>query len=203
MNKWIKILIIVVAICSILLILKNFIKTNYKKEESGNNKNIEEIEEYILNINSYKAKIKVTVKSNKNVNFYEFEQEVKFPQTATQIATSPESLEGIKIAYKDGILEITNTQFNLSKIYKDYPYVSDNIMFLTSFLEGYKTAEDKEIIEENDKIVMSYKKEKNKYTNKQKLYINKSTLKPENLQIYDINNDCRVDIVYNEIEFNI
>ena len=76
-------------------------------------------------------------------------------------------------------------------------------MFLTSFLEGYKTAEDKEIIEENDKIVMSYKKEKNKYTNKQKLYINKSTLKPENLQIYDINNDCRVDIVYNEIEFNI
>lgn len=203
MNKWIKILIIVVAICSILLILKNFIKTNYKKEESGNNKNIKEIEEYILNINSYKAKIKVTVKSNKNVNFYEFEQEVKFPQTATQIATSPESLEGIKIAYKDGILEITNTQFNLSKIYKDYPYVSDNIMFLTSFLEGYKTAEDKEIIEENDKIVMSYKKEKNKYTNKQKLYINKSTLKPENLQIYDINNDCRVDIVYNEIEFNI
>ena len=203
MNKWIKILIIVVAICSILLILKNFIKTNYKKEESGNNKNIEEIEEYILNINSYKAKIKVTVKSNKNVNFYEFEQEVKFPQTATQIATSPESLEGVKIAYKDGILEITNTQFNLSKIYKDYPYVSDNIMFLTSFLEGYKTAEDKEIIEENDKIVMSYKKEKNKYTNKQKLYINKSTLKPENLQIYDINNDCRVDIVYNEIEFNI
>lgn len=203
MNKWIKILIIVVAICSILLILKNFIKTNYKKEESGNNKNIEGIEEYILNINSYKAKIKVTVKSNKNVNFYEFEQEVKFPQTATQIATSPESLEGIKIAYKDGILEITNTQFNLSKIYKDYPYVSDNIMFLTSFLEGYKTAEDKEIIEENDKIVMSYKKEKNKYTNKQKLYINKSTLKPENLQIYDINNDCRVDIVYNEIEFNI
>ena len=203
MNKWIKILIIVVAICSILLILKNFIKTNYKKEESGNNKNIKEIEEYILNINSYKAKIKVTVKSNKNVNFYEFEQEVKFPQTATQIATSPESLEGVKIAYKDGILEITNTQFNLSKIYKDYPYVSDNIMFLTSFLEGYKTAEDKEIIEENDKIVMSYKKEKNKYTNKQKLYINKSTLKPENLQIYDINNDCRVDIVYNEIEFNI
>lgn len=203
MNKWIKILIIVVAICSILLILKNFIKTNYKKEESGNNKNIEEIEEYILNINSYKAKIKVTVKSNKNVNFYEFEQEVKFPQTVTQIATAPESLEGIKIAYKDGILEITNTQFNLSKIYKDYPYVSDNIMFLTSFLEGYKTAEDKEIIEENDKIVMSYKKEKNKYTNKQKLYINKSTLKPENLQIYDINNDCRVDIVYNEIEFNI
>ena len=203
MNKWIKILIIVVAICSILLILKNFIKTNYKKEESGNNKNIKEIEEYILNINSYKAKIKVTVKSNKNVNFYEFEQEVKFPQTATQIATSPESLEGVKIAYKDGILEITNTQFNLSKIYKDYPYVSDNIMFLTSFLEEYKTSENKEIIEENNKIVMSYKKEKNKYTNKQKLYINKSTLKPESLQIYDINNDCRVDIVYNEIEFNI
>ena len=203
MDKLIKIVILIVIICSVLLLLKNLIKTNYKNGESGNNKSIKEIEEYILNINSYKAKIKVTVKSNKNVNFYEFEQQVKFPQSAYQIATSPESLAGVKFEYKDGKLEITNTQFNLSKIYEDYPYVSDNAMFLTSFLEGYRLSEEKEIIEENEKIIMTYKNKKNKYNNGQKLYINKSTLEPENLQIYDVNNDCKVDIVYNEIEFNI
>ena len=76
-------------------------------------------------------------------------------------------------------------------------------MFLTSFLEGYRSSEEKEIIEENEKIIMTYKHKKNKYNNEQKLYINKSTLEPENLQIYDVNNDCKVDIVYNEIEFNI
>ena len=42
-----------------------------------------------------------------------------------------------------------------------------------------------------------------KYNNEQKLYINKSTLLPENMQILNINNDTKVDILYNEIELNI
>ena len=203
MDKLIKIVILIVIICSVLLLLKNLIKTNYKNGESGNNKSIKEIEDYILNINSYKAKIKVTVTSNKNVNFYELEQEVIGLQKVEQTALSPDDLKGIKIVYKDGTLEITNTNYNLTKIYKDYPYISNNGLFLTSFLEEYRKAEEKEIKEENGKIKMTYKNEKNKYNIKQVLYINKSNLRPENLQIYDVNNECKVDIVYNEIEFNI
>ena len=203
MNKWAKLLIILVIIFCIVLFLKNLLKSNYKKEESGNTKSIKEIEEYILNINSYKAKIKVTVTSNKNVNFYELEQEVNGVQKIEQTAISPEDLKGITMVYKDGTLEITNTKYNLTKIYKDYPYISNNGLFLTSFLEEYRKAEEKEITEENGKIKMSYKNKKTKYNNKQVLYINKSNLRPENLQIYDINNECKVDIVYNEIEFNI
>ena len=203
MNKWIKIILILTIIFCISLILRNFIKSNYKTEESGNNKSIKEIEEYILNINSYKAKIEVTITSNKNVNFYTLEQEVKFPQTVIQIATSPEDLKGIKFIYKDGILEISNTKYNLAKIYKDYPYISNNVLFLTNFIEKYKNAEKKDIIEKNNKIEMSYESKINKYNHKQKLYINKATLLPENLQVYDINNDCKVDIVYKEIELNI
>ena len=203
MNKWIKIILILTIIFCISLILRNFIKSNYKTEESGNNKSIKEIEEYILNINSYKAKIEVTITSNKNVNFYTLEQEVKFPQTVIQIATSPEDLKGIKFIYKDGILEISNTKYNLAKIYKDYPYISNNVLFVTNFIEKYKNAEKKDIIEKNNKIEMSYESKINKYNHKQKLYINKATLLPENLQVYDINNDCKVDIVYKEIELNI
>lgn len=202
MNKWLKIIIIITIILCTILIIKNFMKTDYKKEESGNNKNIKEIEEYMLNINSYKAKIKVTVKSNKNVNFYELEQEVTVNQTK-QIATSPEDLKGIEITYENGTLQIKDTQYNLSKIYNNYPYIADNDLFLTSFIEEYRQAKNKEIKEENNKIKMSFKSEESKYDNNKILYINKSTLKAENLKIFDINNDCKVDIVYNEIEFNI
>ena len=50
---------------------------------------------------------------------------------------------------------------------------------------------------------MSYISKINKYNNKQILYINKANLEPENLQVYDINNELKVDIKYNEIELNI
>ena len=50
MNKWLKIIIIITIILCTILIIKNFMKRDYKKEESGNNKNIKEIEEYIDNL---------------------------------------------------------------------------------------------------------------------------------------------------------
>ena len=74
-------------------------------------------------------------------------------------------------------------------------------MFLTSFLEGYKNAKEKEIKEVEGKVEMEYKSNINKFNAKQKLYINKSTLKPETLDIFDINNNAKINIIYNEIEF--
>ena len=208
MNKILKSIFIIFGVICVFLAIGNIIKIqkigkkDYKKDENGNTKNIKEIEQYILNVNSYKAKIKVTVKSNKNVNFYELMQEVKTNNETKQIALSPKDLEGIEISYKDGTIEVKNTRYNLTTIYKNYPYISDNSMYLTSFIEGYKKAENKEIKEVDNKIELSYETKKNKYNNKQKLYINKSTLLPENMQILNINNDTKVDILYNEIEIN-
>lgn len=209
MNKILKSIFIIFGVICVFLAIGNIIKIqkigkkDYKKDENGNTKNIKEIEQYILNVNSYKAKIKITVKSNKNVNFYELMQEVKTNNETKQIALSPKDLEGIEISYKDGTIEVKNTRYNLTTIYKNYPYISDNSMYLTSFIEGYKKAENKEIKEVDNKIELSYETKKNKYNNKQKLYINKSTLLPENMQILNINNDTKVDILYNEIELNI
>ena len=129
MNKILKsIFIIFIIICAILAIgniikIQKIGKKDYKKDENGNTKNIKEIEQYILNVNSYKAKIKVTVKSNKNVNFYELKQEVKANNETKQIALSPKDLEGIEISYKNGTIEVKNTKYNLTTIYKNYPYI--------------------------------------------------------------------------------
>ena len=204
MKKWFKFVILIILIVLIALIFfKKLLKRDYKNEEIGNNKSIQEIEQYILGIESYKADIHITVTSNKNVNFYDFTQEVKLPDMARQIATSPEDLAGIEMIYQNGTLEIKNSKYNLSKIYNDYPYVSNNGLFLTSFLDGYRSSENKQIEEKESQIVMNYKSEKNKYNSIQTLYINKATLRPESLQILDVNKECKVNIEYKEIEFNI
>ena len=203
MGKWFKILAFIILVIVTLLICNFFIKTNYKTKESGNNKSIQEIEQYILNVTSYKAKIKVTVSSNKNANFYEFEQEVRGQSYSRQLALSPDSLSGMEIIYENGVLTLQNTKYNLSQIYENYPYISTNSLFLTSFIEGYRNADEKEITQEDEKIQMSYISKVNKYNNKQILYINKASLEPQNLQVYDINNALKVDIIYNEIELNI
>ena len=203
MGKWFKIIAFLIIIIVSLLIFSFFINSNYKTKQNGNNKNIQEIEQYILNVTSYKAKIKVTVISNKNTNFYEFEQEVKSGSYSKQLALLPESLAGMEIIYENGIITVKNTQYNLSKVYENYPYVTTNSLFLTSFIEGYRNAEDKEIKEEDGKIQMTYMPKLNKYNNKQILYIDKASLKPKNLKIYDVNNELKVDIIYNEIELNI
>ena len=203
MGKWFKIIAFLIIIIVSLLIFSFFINSNYKTKQNGNNKNIQEIEQYILNVTSYKAKIKVTVISNKNTNFYEFEQEVKSGSYSKQLALLPESLAGMEIIYENGIITVKNIQYNLSKVYENYPYVTTNSLFLTSFIEGYRNAEDKEIKEEDGKIQMTYMPKLNKYNNKQILYIDKASLKPKNLKIYDVNNELKVDIIYNEIELNI
>lgn len=203
MGKWFKILAFIIIIIAILLFCNFFIKSNYKTEQNGNNKNIQEIEEYILNVTSYKAKINVTVSSNKNANFYEFQQEVRGQSYSKQLALSPDSLAGMEIIYENGVITIQNTQYNLSNIYENYPFISTNSLFLTSFIEGYRNSESKKIEEVNGKIQMSYISKINKYNNKQILYINKANLEPENLQVFDMNNELKVDIKYNEIELNI
>ena len=197
----------IMKIISVIIIMAIFficlLNKDYKKQKNGNNKNIQEIEKYILNVKSYRAKIEVTTSSNKNANYYKFEQEVRENEFCKQITISPKELEGMRMTYENGILKIENTKYNLSIIYNDYKYITDNSLFLTSFIQGYKEAKKQEIEEKDNKIKMSYNSNVNKYNYKQVLYIDRASLNPINLQIFDINNSKKIDIIYTEIELNI
>ena len=88
MNKKRIIIFSIVIILVVSTITYFFIKNNYKNLKFGNNmsnKNIKEIEEYILNISSYNATIEVEVKSNKNTNKYVLQQECKEQNIKKQI----------------------------------------------------------------------------------------------------------------------
>ena len=76
----------------IIIFLTFFLKNNYKNLKVGNNmsnKSIEEIEKYILNISSYKAKIEMLVNSNKTTNKYVLLQTYEKPNKTKQIILEP------------------------------------------------------------------------------------------------------------------
>ena len=202
MKKFIKITLIIISFLLIILAIIIFlINNNYKNQKIGNNKSIEEIKNYILNIKTYRANLEMTVINNRNENKYKLIQEVK-ESYEKQVMQEPEEIKDLEMTYKDGKLEIKNTKLNLNKIYENYLEVSNNNLFLTEFLKCYKEKEGLIENEENT-VILNINESKNKYNNIQRLYVNKDSLKPEKLEIYDDNNKLKVYILYNEIEINI
>ena len=201
-------LIIILGILAVLVtsvIIYFFIKNNYKNLKSGNNmsnKNLKEIEEYILSIRSYNAKIEVEIQSNKNKNKYVLEQKYAEPNVQKQIVLEPSNIEGLETIFDGNNLKINNTKLNLSTIYENYSDVTSNFLWLNTFTEEYKKMIEtgkQNIIEQNGIIVMEIKDadELNK-----KLYIDRKTGKPIKMQIKNVSKNTTVYILYNEIEIN-
>ena len=201
-------LIIILGILAVLVtsvIIYFFIKNNYKNLKSGNNmsnKNLKEIEEYILSIRSYNAKIEVEIQSNKNKNKYVLEQKYAGPNVQKQIVLEPSNIEGLETIFDGNNLKINNTKLNLSTIYENYSDVTSNFLWLNTFTEEYKKMIEtgkQNIIEQNGIIIMEIKDadELNK-----KLYIDRKTGKPIKMQIKNVSKNTTVYILYNEIEIN-
>ena len=202
MKKIVTIVIIIITIIAIF-----FIKTNYKLLKFGNNmsnKSIEEIAQYILDINSYEAEVSITVETNKNTNVYVAKEEfVKENNVFKREILEPENLNGICFIYDGSNLKLENSKLNLSKIYQNYPYISENTITLIGFIEDYTKSDETKVTENNGQIVLETKlKNGNKYIAYKKLYINKSTGNPEKLEIKDITQKTVIYILYNEIKIN-
>ena len=192
--------LILVIIC-ILIIISIFIfaLNNNKKVESGNNDNNQ-----ILNMNSYKAQIELTVISNKNTNKYKIIQEYKKDEYCIQEIMEPENIRGVKIEYSNNTLTLKNTNLNLTNIYENYKYIAENNLFLDKFIEDFKNSENSSKEESENDIILSNnicKTKENKYQVKKKLVINKQTNKPVKLEVQDINQNITAYILYNEISY--
>lgn len=201
-KKVIIIFIALVFVCTILIFLS---KCDYKILKFGNNlgnKSLEEIENYILNINSYLANIEVEVQSNKSNNKYIIKQEYCSPNISKQEVMEPTNIKGLTTSYNGAILQINNTDIQLTTIYENYNYIADNILWLNSFISDYKNSKENSIKEENGEVVLTVRVSKNKYTTYKKLYIDKNTAKPTKLIIEDENKKSRVYIKYTEIKIN-
>ena len=197
---------IIVAILIIFIIFLFFGKSNYNFFNSGNNmsnKSAEEIKNYILNMNSFSAEATVTITSNKTTNTYIFKQKLKGNQCVQELL-EPENIAGLKIQYDGANVKIDNTKIGLSKLYENYQYISDNSLWIKTFINDYKNdANEKTMYEENDTIILEVRlKSENIYSANKKLYIDKKTAKPVKLEVQDITQNLKVYILYSKVEIN-
>ncbi len=201
------IIILTLIIVIVLIILINFFYKNANKNlKFGNNlsnKTNQEIEEYILNISSYEADIEVEIEGNKNTTRYKLKQSYVSPNIEKQIVEEPSNIQGLQTIYDGSKLTVTNTKLNLSTVYENYPYITDNYLWLNSFIEDYKNSQNRKLYEENGQLVMEVTLEAdNPYISSKKLFINKNENKITKLVVQDKNQKNLVYILYNEIKIN-
>lgn len=199
--------IITICLISILIIiLIFFIKNNYKNLKIGNNiinQSAEKIKENILNIESYKAKVKITITSNKNTNTYEAVQKYyKENNLYKQEIISPENIAGVTFEFDGKNLQIKNTKLNLNKIYENYNYIGSNELSLSAFIEDYKSNDSNNYENDEEIILETLVRNNNKYRSIKRLYISKNTNLPIKMEIEDNSQNTLVYILYNEIEIN-
>ncbi len=201
-------IIIVLILFLIVLMLYFFINKNNKLFNKnfniGNNitnKSIQEIEEYILNISSYEAKLEVTVQSNKNTNKYILKQKYINSKLEEQVVVEPSNIEGLTILYENGKLTVNNTKLNLQTVYDNYEEITQNNLWLNSFIEEYKNNNNRSISEDSNYVIMTVNTTNN-YEKVETLYIDKNTGNPEKMIIQDKNQKNMVYILYNEIRIN-
>ncbi len=193
-NKLIIFLIFTIIIISLII----FFAVNNKKIEIGNNDSNQ-----ILNMNSYKAKIEVTVVSNKNTNKYKMIQEYKNGEYCIQEIEEPENIRGVRIEYSNNTLTLKNSNLNLTNVYENYKYITENNLFLNEFIKDFSNNSNSKKEETEDEIILQTdcKTQENKYQIKKKLTIDKKTNKPKKLEVQDINQNITVYILYNEISY--
>lgn len=199
-NKKIILFIFIILIIIFAIIIG---KKMIKKTKSGNNISSQEIVDKILNINSYIAKIKVQINSNKNKNIYILRQEYNTENGFVQEVIEPSNISGVKIIRKDNILTIENTELDLKTIFENYNGLENNNLDLINFINEYKENDKSFFEEKNNEIILRTSSEKDNIYQKNKvLYIDKNNIIPTKLIVQDYNQNSTIIIEYNEIELN-
>ena len=200
-KKYYLILLFIIFIISVGFI---FYKNSIKNLKIGNNKNSQEIVDYILNLSSYEAEVTVNITSNKNSNKYILKQKYQKDKEHIQEVIEPSNIAGVKIINDGKNLKIENSNLNLNEIIENYTNLENNNLDLSMFIDEYKNSNESNYEEKDDEIIMKVKNHKeNIYVKEKILYINKKTYKPVKLEIKDNKQKERIYILYNEVEINV
>ncbi len=179
----------------VIILLIIFAFCYYNTSIFGNNiiiKNENKIVDYVLNnINEYEAEIEVTVKSNKTTNIYKMKQNVSKNYSSIEVL-SKGKINGLKIEMKDRNLKIQNTELKLDKIYENYEPLTNNTLFLNTFIKKFKESNSTTYMKENNIVF--------EVPNFGKLYVDMQTSKPIKLEIKDNTKKTNICINYISIE---
>ena len=110
----------------------------------------------------------------------------------------PSNIAGVKIIRQGNELRLENSNLNLTKIYSNYEYISENALDLSTFIEDYKKNTNQEFEEKENEIVLKAKTD----NLEKELYIDKKTGNPTKMNIKDNNRKSSIYILYNEVKLN-
>lgn len=194
---WLILLIlIIISVCGLIIF-----KKSVKNDKVGNNKNSQEIVDYILNLSSYETQITVTVTSNKNSNKYILKQNYQAPNISSQEVIEPSNIAGVKIENDGTNLKIENSNLNINKILENYSYLGNNCLDLSTFISDYKENNESSFEEKDKEIIMNtISNTENIYTHEKTLHIDKNTAKPTQMEIKDNKQNTTIYILYNEVK---
>jgi len=162
-------------------------------------------QEKINNIKTYQCRVEVEVFGNKGSQLYELKQAYK--EGSFRIDTmSPKHLEGKIVIIKDNRAKIYHPNIEQNIIIDNFTQKREECIFLGDFLT-WNFQEVLEVIKitEQDKDYFVLKEEidqGNFYHNTQCLWIEKKTLLPRYIKIYDKEGNIRVDISIFDLEIN-
>lgn len=207
-NKRLWLIILGAITIAVFLIIMSFILVY----SNLNEKNISNFD--IKDIYSYKASYKINVKSNKNQNNYNIEEEYTKSDTETFIFRIFNENDVITYTIDSNGLNIKSNNQSLEYTLSDYIIKKENIISISTFLDLYRELDLNENdffsinIEEYDnkityKINIDFKDKKidDKYEflekiSKMELVINKENNNPYEYIIYDKENNAYIDIIY-------
>ena len=193
--------IVIIIIAFFLLI---FCALYYNLQKNGNTIiNKKEIIESLLENNlNYTAEIEVEVNSNKNTNIYKIKQEEKENYSRQEVLDG-ESIKGLVVELNNKTLKISNTVLNLQKIYENYNNLSNNYLFLSSFIKDCKDENNVvEKIEDEENYLIKVKLTNSSYIKEKELYVSKKTNKPVKMIISNSDRKQKASIRYINIEIN-
>lgn len=195
MNK--KAVFIFAVICIIVFFIFYYIFCLF-----GNNKDRNQnefVEDILKKLECYEANIDVIIRSNKNENRYNMQQIVD-KDYSKLILNTPDNVKGLILEINNKTLRVSNRKIEMEKIFENYKFINDNLLFLSTFIEDYKDNKST-IYEENGEIFIEILlKHNNTYIKSKTLYLDKQTNMPNRLIIKDEAQNINTSIIYNDIK---
>ena len=165
------------------------------------------IQDKLVNMESYSCEAEVTFYSNKGENKYTINQQAKNDGRYFLETTSPDSVKGNIILFDGNMLWQYNPNLDSKISVGDKDKMERKEICLFTFLENYLKSKDVALETANiDESIYTILEAKipggNKYFDSEKLFINNETTLPERLVIYDTEGKERVLVTYNNFVYN-
>ena len=192
MKRWAIILIIFISMFTIII--------GCERKESTKEEIYKEFQKKIVTMSSYKCIAEVEVIGNKSSHNYVFNHSYVKPDYYKLEVIEPQHLKGKTMEYKDDKVIINNPDIK-DKI--ELPNMKDTrpYTFIGDFIKNYLQSEDVNIkLSSNDMVLETIIPGDNEYFNKQILYVNKETKKPEKMEILDAEGNPSFIVKYKEFE---